>query len=185
MDDGFAELRVLLVYENKKVAGLIRLALSALGMSDIIDAASAAEALRQVTSKEPDVVILDVLVDGGDGFSLVRALRDVSISPNPYMPIVVASGHGEESTIKAAINAGVHEFVRLPLSPKMLAQRIYSAVFIGRPMIDVRSYFGPDRRRYADPFYEGPERRAESEREASRRMSKRAAAEKKFAERLK
>jgi len=61
--------------------------------------------------------------------------------------------------VVAARDAGVTEFLAKPISAKALYQRVLNVVANPRPFIRTRSYFGPDRRRNANPNYAGPERR--------------------------
>ena len=59
----------------------------------------------------------------------------------------------------AARDAGITEFLAKPISAKALYQRVLNVVANPRPFIRTRSYFGPDRRRNANPNYAGAERR--------------------------
>jgi len=69
------------------------------------------------------------------------------------------TGHSEKKRVIAARDAGVTEFLAKPISAKALYQRILNIVANPRPFIRTKNYFGPDRRRNANPNYAGPERR--------------------------
>jgi len=86
-------------------------------------------------------------------------IRQPGANNNPYVPIIMLTGHSEKKRVIAARDAGVTEFLAKPISAKWLYQRVLNVVANPRPFIRTRSYFGPDRRRNTNPNYIGPERR--------------------------
>lgn len=180
-----ADLRAIILNDNPHVQQIITLVLKSLGVRDQTCVETREAALAACAGEEPDVVILDAVLDGAEAFDFIRRLRDKERSFNAYVPIIVATGHTQLKIVRGAINAGAHEFVSFPISPSSLAKRLYSAVFMGRPFVTAEDYFGPDRRRYVDPKYAGPERRAGADAEAAQaKLAARAAAEAKFADKV-
>ena len=88
-------------------------------------------------------------------------VRTSSDSPNPFMPIVMITGHSERSRVNAARDAGVNEFLVKPVTAKSLMDRINTVVNHPRSFVKGGTYFGPDRRRRKDMNYAGPWRRKE------------------------
>jgi DNA-binding response OmpR family regulator len=86
-------------------------------------------------------------------------IRQPGANANPYVPIIMLTGHSEKKRVIAARDAGVTEFLAKPISAKALYQRILNIVVNPRPFIKSKSYFGPDRRRTVAVNYTGPERR--------------------------
>jgi DNA-binding response OmpR family regulator len=86
-------------------------------------------------------------------------IRQPGANANPYVPIIMMTGHSERKRVTAARDAGVTEFLAKPISAKGLHQRILNIVANPRPFIKTKSYFGPDRRRSVNAGYSGPERR--------------------------
>src|SRR6185295_11444923 len=82
----------------------------------------------------PDIVITDWAMPIFDGLELTQMIRQPGANNNPYVPIIMLTGHSEK-------------------------KRVLNVVANPRPFIRTRSYFGPDRRRNANPNYAGPERR--------------------------
>jgi len=159
MRNEFADLHVMAVHDNRHVLHIMKVVLTALGVGDVRSVTTLNDALAIGGRAQPDVIITDIVLERGEFFDAVRALRNPQMSFNPYVPIVVASGHTQLSKVRGAINAGAHEFVSFPLSPRSIAKRLYSAVFMGRPFVTTPTFFGPDRRRYIDLKRSGPERR--------------------------
>ena len=94
-----------------------------------------------------------------DGLELTRMIRQPNANANPYVPIIMLTGHSEKKRVVAARDTGVTEFLAKPISAKGLYQRILNVVANPRPFIKTRTYFGPDRRRNSNGGYLGPERR--------------------------
>ena len=59
-----------------------------------------------------------------------------------------------------ARDVGVNEFLSKPVTARGVLERIAQVVDNPRPFVRSAGYFGPDRRRRADPNYNGPRRRA-------------------------
>ena len=78
---------------------------------------------------------------------------------NPYVPIIMLTGHSDKKRVMAARDSGVTEFLAKPISANALYQRILNVVANPRPFIKTKTYFAPDRRRLANPNYVGVERR--------------------------
>jgi DNA-binding response OmpR family regulator len=107
----------------------------------------------------PDIVVTDWAMPIFDGLELAQMIRQPGANANPFTPIIMLTGHSEKKRVLAARDAGVTEFLAKPISAKALYQRILSVVVNPRPFIKTKNYFGPDRRRNANPNYAGPERR--------------------------
>jgi len=106
-----------------------------------------------------------------DGIKFTRIVRNHEHSPNPFVPIIMISGHTEKHRVEAARDAGVTEFLAKPISAKGLYQRILNVVANPRPFIKTKTYFGPDRRRNTNNAYIGPERRVGGEMEVLQQPS--------------
>jgi DNA-binding response OmpR family regulator len=87
-------------------------------------------------------------------------VRNAPDSRNPYLPIIMMTGHSERYRVMEARDAGVTEFVAKPLTAKSVLERIQAVIYRPRPFVRTADYFGPDRRRKDDPNYDGPRRRA-------------------------
>jgi DNA-binding response OmpR family regulator len=86
-------------------------------------------------------------------------IRQPGANANPYVPIIMLTGHSEKHRVVRARDAGITEFLAKPISATALYERILNLVANPRPFIRTKTYFGPDRRRNAGANYLGPERR--------------------------
>ncbi len=154
-----SHLSVLVVDDNKHMLTLLRTILHGLGVGHIREALDAGEALREMRSFAPDILITDWVMSPMDGLELVRRIRCGEDSPNPYMPIIMLTGYTELHRVVESRDAGVTEFLAKPVSAKALYSRIIGIIERPRPFVRTKSYFGPDRRRREDGGFQGPERR--------------------------
>jgi DNA-binding response OmpR family regulator len=97
-------------------------------------------------------------------------IRQPGSNPNPYVPIIMLTGHSEKKRVMIARDAGVTEFLAKPIAAKALYERILNVIAHPRPYIKSKTYFGPDRRRNVNPNYVGSERRKGGKAEVLRQM---------------
>ena len=90
---------------------------------------------------------------------VVVSVRQPGANANPYVAVIMLTGHSEKNRVTAARDAGITEFLAKPISAKGLYERIVNVVANPRPFIKTKTYFGPDRRRNVNPTYSGQERR--------------------------
>jgi len=155
-------LNFLIVDDNKHMRALVTSILHALGIKNCIDAGDGADAFKELQHFPADIIICDWNMDPLDGLDFTRMVRTAKDSPNPFVPIIMLTGHTEMNRVVEARDVGVHEFLAKPISAKGLYSRIRA--IIERPRVFVRagSFFGPERRRRDSPTYMGAERRQQS-----------------------
>jgi DNA-binding response OmpR family regulator len=94
----------------------------------VIEAATGPQALDLLSQHNADLILLDIMLPGIDGFSLMRNLRD----PSDYTPLVVSgdvpvimlTSRGAESDRIAGFELGVDDYVVKPFSPRELVARV-------------------------------------------------------------
>lgn len=153
------DIQVLLVDDNAQVRTLLQHMLRAGGVRHLLEADSALDALATLRDKPIDLVILDWEMKPMDGLSFARTVRWDEGSPSRCVPILMLTAHTEQSRVVAARDAGVHGFVRKPVSAQLLFERIASALTDARPLVSCATYFGPNRRRGPRADFAGPWRR--------------------------
>jgi len=152
-------LRALVVENNVHMRTLLRALLASLGVKDITEASSGEEALQLLRDKGADMILTDLSMDDMDGIAFTRTVRQSAASPNPYVPIIMVTGHTERHLVEAARDAGVTEFLAKPITVHSLFLRISEIIERPRAYVRCEAYFGPDRRRRGDDVSAGPKRR--------------------------
>ena len=155
----FNRLRFLVIDDNAHMRRILRTLLHGFGAREVYEAEDGAAGLEAFTHYIPDIVITDWAMPIFDGLELMQMIRQPGANANPYVAIIMLTGHSEKKRVTAARDAGVTEFLAKPISAKGLYQRIINVVANPRPFIKTKTYFGPDRRRNTNPNYIGPERR--------------------------
>lgn len=110
---------LLIVEDDDRLRGSLRLALE--NEAYVVSEATRAEtALDHINTRgAPDVLIVDLVLGGMDGFTLIRMVRREHDTP-----IIVVSGHQDTHDIVAALEAGADDFVPKPFEIHELAARI-------------------------------------------------------------
>src|ERR1700743_1396761 len=109
---------VLLVEEDAGARQGVELALRRLGYG--VHAAETGEvALRAFRDAAADVVVLDVMLPGLDGFEVCRQLRRDS-----DIPVIMLTARGDDLDIVVGLEAGADDYVVKPVEPRVLDARI-------------------------------------------------------------
>jgi len=136
----------------------------ALGVSDVLEAMDGEEALALLAQGRIDFILTDLSMKPVDGIAFTRQVRLSEESVNPYIPIIMVTGHTEKHRVEAARDAGVTEVLAKPVTAQNLYLRIAEIVERPRPYVRCEEFFGPDRRRRSGGDHIGPwRRRADSE----------------------
>ncbi len=155
----FNKLRFLVIDDNAHMRRILRTLLHGFGARDVYEAEDGASGIEAFNHYMPDIIISDWAMPIFDGLQLAQLIRQPGMNANPYVPIIMLTGHSEKKRVVSARDAGVTEFLAKPISAKSLYQRILNVVANPRPFVKTKDYFGPDRRRNANANYVGPERR--------------------------
>lgn len=109
--------RVLIVDDEPEIRGFVRRYLERDGYS-VIEASNGTEGLA-LARQGADLVILDLMMPGLDGFEVTRLLR--ATSP---VPILILTARGEEADRVAGLEIGADDYLTKPFSPRELVARV-------------------------------------------------------------
>jgi two-component system, OmpR family, response regulator MtrA len=109
---------VMLVDDDARLREIVGMALEDEGYG-VRSAASAEEALDLLSSADPDLMILDVMLPGQDGFELCRAIR--TRSP---VPILMLTAKTDTVDIVVGLESGADDYLTKPFVTKELVARI-------------------------------------------------------------
>jgi DNA-binding response OmpR family regulator len=155
---GIDQLNVLVIDDNAYMRTLLAGVLRAIGVSAVFDAGTVDAAYRELTLHPIDLIFVDWEMPPDSGLDFVTRVRTAEDSPNPYVPIIMLTGHADKEHVMAARDAGVHEFLAKPVSPRNVYGRLISVLNSSRSFVRVSDYFGPDRRR-REVLFEGQSKR--------------------------
>ncbi|MDR1571385.1 MAG: response regulator [Clostridiales Family XIII bacterium] len=112
--------KILIIDDSFFFRGQLRLVLSA--EYEVVDASSGEDGIDMVKAEKPDLVLLDGVLSGMDGFDVCRTLRDSE--SNNLMPIImITSMDGREDILKA-LELGADDYIVKPFDNRELFSRI-------------------------------------------------------------
>jgi DNA-binding response OmpR family regulator len=114
--------RVLVVEDETDIAGLIKHALERSGEASVEVVARGDEALRSITGRPPDLVILDLNLPVLSGDEVCRILRQRQ--ETRQIPIIMLTARTSESDRVAGLDLGADDYVTKPFSLRELAARV-------------------------------------------------------------
>jgi len=120
-------IRVLTVEDDERIRASVKLALEDEGW--IVDEAPTGEdAIAVFQSTPADVVLIDIMLPGIDGFELCRTIRKMS-----DVPIVMVTARVDTHDVVAGLEAGADDYLTKPFAPKELSARIRALLRRVRP----------------------------------------------------
>ena len=141
----FNRLRFLVIDDNAHMRRILRTLLHGFGAREVHEAEDGASGLEAFTHYVPDVVITDWAMPIFDGLELTQMIRQPGANANPYVAIIMLTGHSEKMRVTAARDAGITEFASRSRQGPVSAHRQCDRQ--PAPFIKTKTYFGPDRRR--------------------------------------
>lgn len=115
------KIHILVVDDEEDILELIQYNLSKEGYR-ITCLDSGEKALQEIQTQKPDLILLDLMLPGLDGFQITRQLK-----ANPdtsAIPIIMLTAKGEETDIVAGLELGAEDYITKPFSPRVLIARI-------------------------------------------------------------
>ena len=111
--------RVLVVEDNPDLAYGLRNSLEIAG-HEVIVAADGIAGIARARDADPDVIVLDLMLPGMDGYRVLRTLRDEGLA----MPVLILTARGEEADKVLGFRLGADDYVTKPFGVLELLARI-------------------------------------------------------------
>ena len=114
-------MKVLVIEDDKKIASLIRKGLQAQGF--VVDVCLGGdEGYALATSRPYDALVLDVMLPGRDGLSILRNLRERKIP----LPVVLLTARSELNERLEGLNLGADDYLTKPFFVEELVARLHA-----------------------------------------------------------
>ena len=113
--------KIVVVDDDEDIRELVRYNLERNGYS-VSGVATGEEALDEIKSTRLDLVILDLMLPGMDGYDVCRILR--GDANTGQIPIVMLTAKGEESDVVTGLELGAEDYIVKPFSPTVLLARV-------------------------------------------------------------
>ena len=119
--------RILAVEDDERIRSAVKLALEDEGWT-VDEAESGEQAIDLFSRTQPDVVLIDIMLPGIDGFELCRTIRRTS-----DVPVVMVTARNDTHDIVAGLEAGADDYLTKPFAAKELSARIRALLRRVRP----------------------------------------------------
>jgi DNA-binding response OmpR family regulator len=110
--------RILAVEDDERIRTAVKLALEDEGWA-VEEAGTGEDALTTFQQHPTDVVLIDIMLPGIDGFEVCRSIRRIS-----DVPIVMVTARADTHDVVAGLEAGADDYLTKPFAPKELSARI-------------------------------------------------------------
>ena len=128
--------KILVVDDQPSNVKLLRIKLSKEGY-DVVEAANGREALARVVSDAPDLVLLDVMMPGMNGYDACRRIKERET--NGFLPVILVTAKTETEALIEGFEAGADDYVTKPFKPVELLARVRAMLRI-RHMVQENRY---------------------------------------------
>ncbi len=132
--------KIRIVEDDATIRALLEMALMGAGYTDVASAARGDDGLSMVERDKPDVLLLDVMLPGLDGFSIARRVRE--IPELAATRIVMLTARTAPEDIVRGLEAGADDYVTKPFDRKVLLARIKAVLRRGLPVTEGMDFDG-------------------------------------------
>ena len=116
-----SDIQILIIEDDYYVRELYERVLTNAGFG-VFSAADGQEGY-QLALKNPDLILLDIMLPGRNGLTVLRQLKDADQTKD--IPVIILTNLGQQNTIKEAMESGAAEYLLKPeVDPYELAQRM-------------------------------------------------------------
>lgn len=113
--------RILVVEDDADIRELMRYNLERDGYK-VLECSSSEDALRFFESHTVDLVLLDLMLPGSDGFTFCRKIR--ALEKTSQIPVIMVTARDEDSDIVAGLEVGADDYMTKPFSARILLARV-------------------------------------------------------------
>ncbi len=121
--------RILLIEDEEDIAALIKLQADLSGYKLHVEV-DGVNGYRAVEREKPDLVLVDIMLPGQNGFDVCRKIKNNAELKN--IPVIILSAKGEELDMILGLELGADDYVSKPFSPKVLFSRIKAILRRGK-----------------------------------------------------
>lgn len=114
--------KVLLIDDDRKHSELMRAYFKRHGIN-LVCAYDSVRGLKELSREEPDLLLLDVMLPGKDGFEICREVRKIS-----NIPIIMLTARGDVIDRVAGLELGADDYVSKPFEPRELVARVQATL---------------------------------------------------------
>ena len=117
---------IVIVEDDAVIRTVLEMALAAEGFSRVTSCARGDEGMDAIKRKKPDLVLLDVMLPGLDGFAICKRIRETpALSPTR---VIMLTARTQNEDIVRGLECGADDYVTKPFDRKVLIARIHAVL---------------------------------------------------------
>lgn len=113
--------RIIVVDDDKEIREIITFTLNHYGF-EVVNASNGQQLHHQLKRQLPDLIILDVMMPGEDGYQICSGLR--SNPETQHIPVMIITAHVEDIYARISVDLGAAQHMTKPFHPLELAERV-------------------------------------------------------------
>lgn len=127
---------ILVVDDEVDLLEMVQSIFERAGFTNILTAASGKEAIKVWEERHPDLIILDIMMPGMDGLSVLKEIRETS-----NIPVLLLTARGEAEDRVTGFESGADDYLIKPFHPKELLLRVQVILNRAYPQKERKIYF--------------------------------------------
>lgn len=132
--------RILVVEDDATIRTILEMALLGAGFKDLKSAARGDEGLAEARRTKPDLVLLDIMLPGLDGFTVARRIRETPELAATRIIMLTARAQNED--IVRGLSCGADDYVTKPFDRLVLLARVRAVLRRGLPVTEGMDFDG-------------------------------------------
>ncbi|MBO7482281.1 MAG: response regulator transcription factor [Kiritimatiellae bacterium] len=132
--------RIAVVEDDATIRAVLEMALLGAGFRHVATYSRGDDAFAGIRANPPDIVILDVMLPGMDGFAIARRMRAESALSDAR--ILMLTARTEPDDIVRGLDSGADDYVTKPFDRKVLLARVRALLRRGRPSVPAEGFDG-------------------------------------------
>ena len=123
--------KIVIVEDDATIRTILELALMGAGYRSVMSCARGDEGLETVLREKPDLVLLDVMLPGLDGFAIARRIRETAALSATRILMLTARTQNED--VVRGLESGADDYVTKPFDRQVLLARVRAVLRRGLP----------------------------------------------------
>lgn len=118
--------KILIVEDDKFLRGLIASKLAKEGF-EVVEAVDGEDGVKKIPEAMPNLVLLDLLLPGIDGFEVLKQVKAIEASKN--IPVIILSNLGAKEDIEKGLSLGATDFmVKAHFTPEEIIEKVRTSI---------------------------------------------------------
>ena len=132
--------KIRIIEDDATIRALLEMALLGAGSSDVASSPRGDDGLKMVEREKPDLLLLDVMLPGLDGFAIAKRIRATPALAATRIVMLTARTASED--IVRGLDAGADDYVTKPFDRKVLLARVNAVLRRGLPVTEGMDFDG-------------------------------------------